>query len=114
MKLLASAGIVVAFGGMLVAQAPSVAPGGVLNAASFGKDANGLGTAVAPGSLVQIYGTYTGATLADASTVPLSTNLGNVSVTFNNVPAPIRNVSPGGPFPFINAQLPFDVQPGTA
>jgi uncharacterized protein (TIGR03437 family) len=102
-------GIVLGFAGLLSAQAPSVAPGGVLNAASFSKNSSGLGSAVAPGSLVSIFGTYTGATLADASSVPFSTSLGGVSVTFNNIPAPIQVVSPSGPFPFISAQMPYEI-----
>jgi uncharacterized protein (TIGR03437 family) len=101
-------GVVLGVAGVLSAQAPSVAPGGVVNAASFAKDSSGLGSAVAPGSLVSIFGTFTGATLADASTVPFSTSLGGVSVTFNGISAPIRDVIPTGAFPFINAQMPFE------
>jgi uncharacterized protein (TIGR03437 family) len=94
-------------------QAPSVCDGCVLNAASFAKDSQGHGAAVAPGSLVQIYGTFTGATLADADVVPFSKSLGGASVTFGGIPAPMRDVGPSGPYPFINVQMPFAVQPGT-
>jgi uncharacterized protein (TIGR03437 family) len=79
---------------------PSVAPGGVLNGASFA-----TGQPVAPGSLVSIFGTGLASTNAAATTVPLSTSLGNVSVTFNNIKAPLNFVSSGQ----INAQLPFEL-----
>ena len=41
---------------------PTIFSGGVLNAASYAKDAQGNGSPVAPGSLVQIYGTNFGNT----------------------------------------------------
>jgi uncharacterized protein (TIGR03437 family) len=87
---------------------PSVAPGGVLNAASFLKDGAGLGKAVAPGSLVSIFGSFPGAVQADAATVPFGKSLGGVTVTFNNIPAPVRDVIPAANE--INAQMPFGVQ----
>ena len=79
---------------------PSVASGGVLNGASFA-----TGQPVAPGSLVSIFGTSLASTSAAATTVPLSTQLGGVSVTFNNIAAPLNYVSGGQ----INAQLPFEL-----
>ena len=85
------------------AQQPVVAAGGVLNAAS-----NAKGVAVSPGSLVSIYGTALASSLAQASSIPLSTALGNVSVTFNNVAAPMLYVS-NSPQQ-INAQLPWELQ----
>jgi uncharacterized protein (TIGR03437 family) len=75
-----------------------VSSGGVSNAA------NGLAT-VTPGSLVSIYGTNLAAGLAQADTIPLSTTLNSVSVTFNGVAAPLLFVSGGQ----INAQLPWNV-----
>lgn len=75
-----------------------VTPNGVSNAA------NGLST-VSPGSLVSIYGTNLASGLAQADSIPLSTTLGNVSVTFNGVAAPLLFVSTGQ----INAQLPWNV-----
>lgn len=80
------------------AQTPVVSSGGVSNAA------NGLST-VTPGSLVSIYGTNLAGGLAQADSIPLSTTLSNVSVTFNGVPAPLLFVSGGQ----INAQLPWNV-----
>lgn len=93
------------------AQTPSIAQGGVLNGASFAKDSNGLGSPVAPGSLVAIFGTFPGAQLATADTVPYSASLGGVSISFNGVAAPIELVSPAGSFPFVTAQVPFEVLP---
>lgn len=88
---------------------PSVVAGGVLNAASFTKDAAGHGTAVAPGSLVSVFGTFPGAVQADAATVPFGPTLGGVSVTFNNIPAPVRDVIPAANE--LNVQMPFGVVP---
>lgn len=80
------------------AQTPAVTPGGVSNAA------NGL-SPVTPGSLVSIYGTNLAAGLAQADSIPLSTSLNSVSVSFNGIPAPLLFVSTGQ----INAQLPWGV-----
>jgi uncharacterized protein (TIGR03437 family) len=60
---------------------------------------------VSPGSLVSIYGTNLAGGLAQADSIPLSTNLSNVSVTFNGIAAPLLFVSGGQ----INAQLPWNV-----
>jgi uncharacterized protein (TIGR03437 family) len=93
-----------------IAQAPAVAPGGVLNAASFATNQG-----VAPGSLVSIFGSNLATSLAQADSIPLSTLLGSVSVTFNNLRAPLLFVNHD---PVngdqINAQLPFEVATGTA
>lgn len=89
----------------LLAQTPSVADGGVLNGASFVK-----GQAVAPGSLISIFGTNLATAAADADSIPLSTSLGNVSVTFNGISAPMLNVRTGQ----INAQLPWSIPAGQA
>jgi uncharacterized protein (TIGR03437 family) len=87
------------------AQAPSVASGGVLNAASFAK-----GQVVTPGSLVSIFGTNLASSLASADSIPLSTSLGNVSVSFNNIPSPLLFVNhDAANGDQINAQLPWEV-----
>ena len=91
------AGISAVFG-----QTPVVTDNGVVNAASF---AGGQG--VAPGSLVSIFGSELAGSLVQADTIPLATQMGNVSVTFNDVPAPLLFVSNGQ----INAQLPWDALP---
>lgn len=85
-----------------LAQGPTIAEGGVLNAASFAKE-----RPVSAGSLVSIFGSNLAADLAQADSVPLSTSLANVSVTFNGVPAPLQFVSSGQ----INAQVPWNVLP---
>jgi minor extracellular serine protease Vpr len=89
------------------AQQPVIAPGGVLNAAS-----NAKGTSVSPGSLISIYGTALASTLASADTIPISTTLGNVTVTFNNIPAPMLYVS--NTPQQINAQIPWELQGSTS
>lgn len=88
---------------VLVAQGPSVNEGGVVNAANFTHPS-------APGSIVSIFGTNLASSLAQASTVPLSTSLGGVSVTFNGVAAPLFFVSSQQ----INAQLPSGLAGTTA
>jgi uncharacterized protein (TIGR03437 family) len=92
---------ILAFSLTLAAYAqPSVAAGGVLNGASFA-----TGQPVAPGSLVSIFGTDLASTSSAATSVPLSTKLANVQVTFNNIAAPLNYVSGGQ----INAQMPFEL-----
>ncbi len=97
---------------------PSVATGGLVNAASFAKTSDGLGSPVAPGSLVSVFGSNLGATATDASSVPLPQTLGGVSFKINNIPAPIKSIAPVGPFgdvnTFANIQVPFGVAPGPA
>jgi uncharacterized protein (TIGR03437 family) len=78
---------------------PIIATGGVIDGATFSK-----GQAVAPGSAVSIFGSGLAASLQAGDTVPLSTNLNNVSVTFNGIPAGLYFVSGGQ----INAQLPWN------
>jgi uncharacterized protein (TIGR03437 family) len=88
-------------------------PVGVVNAASFAKTAAGTGAAVAPGSLIQIYSSLPGASAASV-TGSFQNHLGNVSVTFNGVNAPLQSVFPSGAYPYINAQLPFEIANSTS
>jgi uncharacterized protein (TIGR03437 family) len=88
--------------GSLPAQVPQVAAGGVVDAASFAK-----GQAVAPGSLVSIFGSNLSSALATGDTLPLSTALNGTSVMFNGILAGLDFVSGGQ----INAQLPWNVLP---
>ncbi len=88
------------------AQTPVIAPGGVLNGASFDK----TGQPVAPGSLVSIFGTDLAAATASADSVPLSTELSGVSVTFNGVAAPMKDVVHASPDQ-LNTQVPWEVLP---
>jgi len=84
------------------AQAPAVNMGGVVNSGSYSTQG------VAPGSIVSIFGTNLAASTAVASTIPLSTELSDVtSVAFNNIPAPLYFVAGTQ----INAQLPWNVLP---
>jgi uncharacterized protein (TIGR03437 family) len=77
---------------------PGALGGAVVDAASFAQ-----GQPVVAGSLVSIFGTNLAASTAAASTVPLSTSLNNVTVTFNGMPAPILFVSSGQ----LNVQAPW-------
>jgi uncharacterized protein (TIGR03437 family) len=90
---------------------PSVCSGCVLNAASYAKDAKGNGTAVAPGSLVAIFTSALATSAGQFTTASLPGSLAGVSVTFNNLPAPMVSVTPGGPYPYVSAQVPFGVLP---
>ena len=92
---------------------PTIDPNlGVQNQGNFK-----AGESVASGSFVAIFGTNIASSLTLADTVPLSNQLANVSVTFNNVPAPMvavgHNVNAAGDDQ-INAQVPWEVTPGTA
>ena len=91
------------------AQTPVVPSGSVVNGASFAS-----GQAVAPGALVSIFGTNLASTTAQADTIPLSALMANVSVSFNGVPAPMLAVNHLSSYDQINAQLPWNVLPGTA
>ncbi len=91
---------------------PTIVNGGVLNAASFAKNSSGLGSPVAPGSLASIFASNFATSQSDATTVPFPPSLGGVTVTFNNVSAPIRDVIPAAGL--INVQVPFEMKPGSA
>ncbi len=93
---------------VLYAQTPSLPQGGVVNGASF-IAASQPNSAVAPGTIVAIFGSNLSSATAAAMSVPLSTTLNDTSVTFNGVAAPLFFVSSGQ----INAQLPFETPAGT-
>src|SRR5262245_23140572 len=102
--------ILLTFGTLASAQTPVIAPGGVLNGASFDK----TGQPIPPGALVSIFGTDLTAATALASSVPLSTELGGVRVTFNGVAAPMLHAVKGSPDQ-LNLQVPWEVSAsGTA
>lgn len=91
-----------------LAQSPTVTAGGVLNGASFDKS----GVGVTPGSLVSIFGSNLASANAQASSIPLSVSLGNVSVTFNGVSAPMLGTFPMASGPNVdqlNVQLPWEL-----
>ena len=76
----------------------------VLNAASLAS------AAVAPGSIVSLFGGNFSTLPFTAFTNPLPTSLGDTRVTFNGLPAPLFSVNSGQ----ITAQVPFELQPGAA
>jgi uncharacterized protein (TIGR03437 family) len=90
------------------ANTPSILAGGVVNAASYAQ-ANGVGSPIAPGSLVAIFTSTLSAQPGGFTTATLPSQINGVSVTFNNVTAPMVNVSPTGPYPFVSVQVPFEV-----
>src|SRR5262252_8700582 len=98
MRSLVAFSALLAAAGLSRAQTPLVNPGGIVSAATFA-------TAVAPGSLVSIFGSNLAPQIAQAATIPLPTSLAGVSVSFNNLPAPLVYVAPGQ----INAQIPFEI-----
>jgi uncharacterized protein (TIGR03437 family) len=76
----------------------------VVNGASFRADFS------PPGTVFSIFGQGLASNTAQASMVPLPTNLLSSTVTVNGVPAPLFYVSPGQ----INAQLPVNIPLGLA
>jgi len=89
---------------------PTVTSGGILNGASFT-----TGLLITPGSLISIFGTNFAAHAASADTIPLSNQLGGVSVQFVN-----GNTKASAPMLFadstqLNVQVPWEILPsGTA
>src|SRR5437764_9051861 len=83
------------------ADAPVINPGGIVNTAGVPSV-----QAIAPGGLVSIFGSNLATSMTLSDSVPLSTNLGDVSVTINGVAAPIQFASPNQ----INVQVPWGVQ----
>jgi uncharacterized protein (TIGR03437 family) len=83
-------------------RAPSFRNTGVVNGASFK-------AAVAPGSIISIFGSDLASTAA-ASQAPLPTLLGGACVVANTTSVPLFYTSPTQ----INAQFPFEIAPGTA
>jgi uncharacterized protein (TIGR03437 family) len=88
--------------GYVAAEAPRLAEGGAVNAATFG-------ATLAPGSLISLFGERLATGTAAASSLPLPTELARTSVTVNGVQAPLLFVSPSQ----VNLQIPWEIQPGT-
>jgi len=82
---------------------PSFNANPVLNGASFT-----VGQAIAPGSIVSIFGANFSLGDAQDQEVPLPSSLLGTSVTFNGATVPLFYVSPGQ----INVQAPFDLPVG--
>lgn len=83
--------------------APLIAPNGVLNIFR-----QSIGDPLAPGSVIQIYGTNLATATKSAASVPLSATLAGTSVSIGGLEAPLFYVSPGQ----INAQVPFELAAG--
>src|SRR5580698_7023398 len=64
---------------------PAINSGGIIDAAS-----SAVGRPVSAGNIVAIYGSNLASQVASADTVPLSTMLSNVTVTFNGVNAALQ------------------------
>ena len=86
---------------------PILPPGSVVNGASF-RPATDLNGAITPGAIVAIFGTDMASSTEEASDVPLPTMLGDTSVTFNGIAAPLFFVSETQ----IDAQVPFELVAG--
>jgi uncharacterized protein (TIGR03437 family) len=80
---------------------PTLTDASTVNGASFT-------ATISPGAIVSIFGADFASNALVAATAPLPTVLGETSVTFNGVAAPLFYVSNGQ----INAQAPFDLQTG--
>jgi uncharacterized protein (TIGR03437 family) len=96
------------------AQAPVISAGGVANGASFGLAPN---AAVTSGSLISVFGTNLASTTTAADSIPLSDNLGGVSVTIGGFPAPLNfvcHLCVGGTGDQLNIQMPWEVQGSSA
>lgn len=76
---------------------------GVTSAASYSPT-------MAPGELVSLFGAGLAAGTASAASLPLPTQLSDVHVTVNGIPAPLVYTSPQQ----LNVQIPFETQTGTA
>jgi uncharacterized protein (TIGR03437 family) len=66
-----------------------------------------VGGALAPGTIIQIYGQNLASQTAQPTTIPLPTSMNGTSVVIGGIPAPLYFVSAGQ----INAQLPFELDP---
>jgi uncharacterized protein (TIGR03437 family) len=67
-----------------------------------------VGAPLAPGTIVQIYGSQLASKTLQGDTIPLANSLAGTSVIVGGIPAPLYFVSPGQ----VNAQLPFELTPG--
>jgi hypothetical protein len=64
-----------------------------------------VGAALAPGTIIQIYGQHLASQTGQPTTIPLPTSMNGTSVLIGGIPAPLYYVSPGQ----INAQIPFEL-----
>jgi uncharacterized protein (TIGR03437 family) len=86
------------------AGAPALFGGGIVSGASFAK-----GASLAPGSIISVFGRRMAQGLNNASSLPLARSLGGASLKIGDIDAPLFFSSDGQ----INAQIPFELTPGT-
>jgi uncharacterized protein (TIGR03437 family) len=86
------------------ARIPAVFPGGVVHAASFAP--NG---ALAPGSIISVFGANLASAAAGASSLPLPKTLAGASLQVGGYEVPLFYSSGGQ----INAQLPYELTPNS-
>src|ERR1035437_5894628 len=85
----------------IAASAPSISAGGILNAASYA-----VGTPVAPGSIVAVYGSFPLSAPATTPGAPWPTSLGGLSMQFSGgTKAPLYYVSSGQ----VNLLVPWEL-----
>jgi uncharacterized protein (TIGR03437 family) len=89
----------------LTLEPPAVFQDGVVNGASFAKDA-----VVSPGAIASLFGAGLAAEIAAATSLPLPTTLSGSRVLVNNAEVPLFFVSSGQ----INFQVPYTVSGATA
>ena len=87
----------------VLSQTPVISDSGIVN--SVTRDST---QPIAPGSIVSIFGSQLASTSATADSVPLSTSIAGVSVTFNGIQAAVRLVSPT----LISVQVPWETLGG--
>lgn len=85
---------------------PAIAPGSILSAAGLAAEPANV---AAPGSLVSIFGSNLANTTATATGAPLPRELSGTAVLVGTVFAPLLFISPTQ----INAQIPFEIPPGS-
>lgn len=73
-------------------------------------NAAGYGANFSPGSLVSIFGKNLSGSTAQSSGLPLPTTLGGAKVMINNISCPLTYASPTQ----LNAQVPYEIRPGSA
>ena len=82
---------------------PATTSAGIVNDAGFLP-------AIAPGTLIAIFGSDLASTRPNSLPLPLPTSLGNTSVSINGTNVPLLYVSPTQ----VNAQVPYETKFGSA
>ncbi len=88
---------------------PSIGAGGVVNGASFAP-----ATEVAPGTIVSVFGTNLASSSGtSAGSFPLPFTLAGIKLTIGGIDAPLFYAGEGPVYGQVNAQVPFEVAPGS-